>query len=53
MQKLIKKSIKIWGDGTASREFLFVDDLCYIILEAVERINSCGLNVGQAKKLLY
>lgn len=46
-----KKSIKIWGDGTASREFLFVDDLCYIILEAVERINSCGpFNVGTGKE---
>lgn len=42
-----KKSVKVWGDGSASREFLFVDDLCFIILETVERIKSCGpFNVG-------
>jgi GDP-L-fucose synthase len=45
------KSVKVWGDGSASREFLFVDDLCFIILEAVERIKSCGpFNVGTGRE---
>ena len=46
-----KKSVNVWGDGSASREFLFVDDLCFIILEAAERIKSCGpFNVGTGKE---
>jgi len=39
--------VEIWGDGSASRELLFVKDLVSVILNATEKVNECGpFNVG-------
>jgi len=41
-------SVEIWGDGSARREFLFVEDLADLIWSAVERFDSLPqtMNVG-------
>jgi len=42
-----KQKVEIWGDGSASRELLFVKDLVAVILNAAEKVNECGpFNVG-------
>jgi GDP-L-fucose synthase len=46
-----EKKISIWGNGSASREFLFVDDLVNIIIDGCENVNICGpFNVGTGKE---
>lgn len=43
-------SVTLWGDGTAEREFLYVDDCARGIVLATERYNShepCNLGTGQ------
>lgn len=38
--------IKIWGDGKSTREFLYVEDLCKVIIESL-KLNWAGpINVG-------
>ena len=46
-----KTSIEIWGDGTARREFLYIDDLAGFIWDSVRRIEDLPdfLNVGFGK----
>ena len=41
-------SVEIWGDGTARREFLYVDDLAAFIVDAAPRLAALPpvLNVG-------
>ena len=40
-------SVEVWGDGTATREFLFVGDAVKAILDVVENYNESGpLNMG-------
>lgn len=41
-------SVEIWGDGTARREFLYVDDLARFIVSSLERLDDFPdyLNVG-------
>jgi GDP-L-fucose synthase len=43
-----RKTVEIWGDGTARREFLFAGDLAQAILSAVERFATLPavMNVG-------
>lgn len=42
-----KKKIVVWGDGTASREFLYVDDAAEAIVLATEKYNkSEPVNIG-------
>ena len=50
MQKLIKKSIEIWGTGKPKRELLFVDDLAdavYYFLN--KKTNQTLINIGNGK----
>lgn len=41
-------TVEIWGDGTAKREFMFTQDLCDFISEAISKIDNLPqyLNVG-------
>lgn len=46
------ETVDIWGDGSATREFLYVGDLVKIIIETAERINISGpINVGTGKRI--
>jgi GDP-L-fucose synthase len=46
------KTVDIWGDGSATREFLYIDDLVKIIIETAERISISGpINVGTGKSI--
>lgn len=37
----------MWGSGKATREFIYIDDLCKLIIKAMENYNSTEpLNVG-------
>jgi GDP-L-fucose synthase len=44
-------SVEIWGDGTARREFLYVEDLARFIVSSLDRLNNLTdyLNVGYGK----
>jgi GDP-L-fucose synthase len=43
-----KSSVEIWGDGSARREFLYIDDLSDYICRCIERLDEIPayLNVG-------
>jgi len=42
-----REEITIWGTGSVTREFLYVDDLCRAILLAIEKLNdSQPVNIG-------
>jgi GDP-L-fucose synthase len=44
------KEITVWGDGSASREFLYVDDTVNAIIDSIN-INDCGpFNLGTGKE---
>tara|TARA_B110000483_G_scaffold240748_1_gene322058 strand:+ start:580 stop:1533 length:954 start_codon:yes stop_codon:yes gene_type:complete len=46
-KKTSSNSIKVWGDGKAYREFLYVDDLVEAILLATEKYNNSEpINIG-------
>jgi GDP-L-fucose synthase len=45
-------SIEVWGDGSATREFLYVDDAADAILLAAERYDSSDpVNVGSGNEI--
>ena len=47
-----KKSINLWGDGTATRDFLYVDDAAEGIVLAAEKYNkSEPVNLGTGKEI--
>src|SRR5262249_48576115 len=47
-----KNEVTLWGDGTPTREFLYVDDAAEGILLAAERYNSSApLNLGSGKEI--
>ena len=59
-QKLIKKSVEVWGTGKQLREFLYVDDLADALVHIMnlskqEYENACNdssfLNIGTGKDL--
>jgi len=44
-----EKEIVVWGDGSATREFLYVDDAAEALLLATERYNSSEpINIGSS-----
>ncbi len=44
-----KKSVEVWGDGNATREFLYVEDAARAIVMASEKYNkSLPVNIGSA-----
>jgi GDP-L-fucose synthase len=46
------RSIEVWGDGSATREFLYVDDAVEAILLASERYNSSEpVNLGSGQEI--
>lgn len=49
--RLGEDEVSIWGDGTARREFLFVDDLARFSVAALERLSELPpfLNVGYGR----
>lgn len=46
-----KKTIKVWGEGTEIRDFLYIDDLCRFIEMAIKKQNNNFeiYNVGSGK----
>src|SRR5690606_35915478 len=46
------KEIVLWGDGTSSREFLFVEDAARGIVQATERYHSSDpVNLGVGREI--
>lgn len=46
------ESIELWGDGSASRDFLYVEDCCDAIITAYENYNSYKpLNLGSGEEV--
>lgn len=46
-----KDSIEIWGTGTASRDFLYVDDAVNAIILAIEKCNESSImNIGTGQE---
>ena len=46
------KKIKLWGDGTPLREFLFVDDLAEATIKIItSKINYDFINVGSGEEI--
>ena len=40
----------VWGDGSAQRDFIYIDDLAVALLEALERCSDCvPINVGSGR----
>ena len=47
-----QKSVEVWGDGSASREFLYVDDAAEAIVLATERYDgSEPVNIGVGREI--
>ena len=46
------KEIILWGDGTPTREFIFVEDVADAIILATENLNDCEpVNIGTGKNI--
>ena len=46
------KEIILWGDGTPTREFIFVEDVADAIILATENLNDCDpVNIGTGKNI--
>lgn len=47
-----KKEIIVWGDGSATREFIFVDDVAEAIILATKKYNkSTPINIGTGSEI--
>tara|TARA_A100001201_G_scaffold74360_1_gene67562 strand:+ start:1987 stop:2919 length:933 start_codon:yes stop_codon:yes gene_type:complete len=47
-----KKKVEVWGDGTASREFLYVGDLVDAIIKSIyKRTDTFPINIGTGKEI--
>ncbi|HXJ18091.1 MAG TPA: NAD-dependent epimerase/dehydratase family protein, partial [Candidatus Polarisedimenticolia bacterium] len=48
-----EKSVEVWGDGSARREFMYAGDLAHCLVEAVNRFESLPetMNVGTGEDL--
>jgi GDP-L-fucose synthase len=47
-----QKSVEVWGDGSASREFLYVDDAAEAIVLATERYDGAEpVNIGSGREI--
>jgi GDP-L-fucose synthase len=46
------KYVEIWGNGSASREFLYIDDICRAIVMAMEKYEKPDpVNIGTGKEI--
>lgn len=43
--------IQLWGDGTPTRDFLYVDDLCRAVLMAIKKPVSGAMNLGSGQEI--
>lgn len=45
---LAGEKIIIWGDGSSIRDYIYIDDLCYVVTELLLRPNICNttINIG-------
>jgi len=51
-KKLDKKELLVWGDGSASREFLYVDDAAEAIIMATKKYDGVEpVNIGNGKEI--
>ncbi len=51
-QKMRTNYIEVWGDGTASREFLYVEDAAEAIVLATEKYNKGDpINIGAGREI--
>ncbi|WP_425447200.1 NAD-dependent epimerase/dehydratase family protein [Dethiothermospora halolimnae] len=49
---LLDKEIKVYGDGEQKRDFVYVDDICKVILEIVDQdVKEEILNIGKGQTL--
>jgi len=45
------KSVTIWGDGTPTRDFLYVEDAAQAVVDAAEKYDGCEpLNIGTGEE---
>jgi UDP-glucose 4-epimerase len=46
--KILKNdAIEVWGDGSSIRDYIYIDDLCGIVCELINRnVNNMTLNIG-------
>ncbi|MDP7560693.1 MAG: NAD-dependent epimerase/dehydratase family protein, partial [Planctomycetota bacterium] len=50
--KAVDESFEVWGDGRASRSFLFVDDFARGVVEATARADNCDIiNLGSDEEI--
>lgn len=50
--KLCERDVTLWGDGTPTREFLYVDDCAKAFVAALERYDSPDpMNLGSGKEI--
>ncbi|WP_318801093.1 NAD-dependent epimerase/dehydratase family protein [Flavobacterium sp. MMLR14_040] len=49
-RSLVGKDLEVWGDGTQSKDYIFIDDLVVIIFQLLKRnIVNKTINVGSGK----
>ena len=49
--KLNGKKVTLWGDGSPSRDFLYVDDCCEAIIQAMRKVNTPDpINIGSGQE---
>lgn len=47
-----KKYVEVWGDGNASREFLYIEDAAKAVIAAVKKYNKPDpINIGSGKEV--
>ncbi|MDD4993349.1 MAG: NAD-dependent epimerase/dehydratase family protein [Paludibacter sp.] len=47
-----KKDFTVWGDGTAQKDYIFIEDFCKILLQLVENsVTNRTLNIGSGKTI--
>lgn len=49
--KILKKeSVEVWGDGSAARDYIYIDDLVKVFVQLVEKdVKNATLNIGSGR----